>query len=852
MASGTCAELSRLPIEERLPAIVAALPPGATVLLQAPPGAGKTTRVPLALLEAQTGPGTILMIEPRRLAARAAAERMAAGLGEPVGQGVGYSVRLERKVSAATRLEVVTGGIFLRRIQADPTLEGVGCVIFDEFHERHADADLALALVRQARSLLRPDLRLLIMSATLDLAPLAERLDQARVITSEGRSHPVEIQHQAPRPGEPLEQQVLRALECHWLEHRQDHETVLIFLPGQREINSTLRSLVSTEWGAKLECCPLHGQLPLAAQRRAIAAARHPEGKLVLASSIAESSLTIEGVRLVIDSGLSRISRFDPVTGMDGLVTVAASQASAEQRRGRAGRLSSGRCLRLWSAAEQQRRPAFDSPELLETDPLPLALQLAEWGSGLGEDLPWIDPPPHGPLSEARELLKQLGILSSSGQITSHGRAVNQLGLHPRLGHMLLQAAENGWLDLGCSLAVLLNERDPLDRREAGCDLMRRLDWLRQPGAEARQGQQRPWHQLERQLRRQLQQAAGDSAAPSSGIREQEIAARLISWAYPERLALSRGRGDGRFLMRNGRGACVHREDPHAGAEGLAIASVDGVGQEARVMLAVPLSRGQLEELALPQAVTRNQVSWDGEAERVRCEQILHLDALVLETKPWPAAEPGQMATALLEGIRSLGMDALPWSDRSRQLAHRLSLAHRHLGAPWPDRCPEALLADLPRWLGPHLPGLRSRQDLQQLDLWEALWGELEWNRRQMLENLLPEQLPIPSGRSVTLDYASGEPVLAVKLQELFGWAETPRLLEGRLPITVQMLSPAGRPAAITRDLAGFWEGGYTEVRKELRGRYPKHPWPEDPARATPTALTKARLARQGQTPPPN
>jgi ATP-dependent helicase HrpB len=353
-------------------------------------------------------------------------------------------------------------------------------------------------------------------------------------------------------------------------------------------------------------------------------------------------------------------------------------------------------------------------------------------------------------------------------------------------------------------------------------------------------------------LRRQLQQAAGDSAAPSSGIREQEIAARLISWAYPERLALSRGRGDGRFLMRNGRGACVHREDPHAGAEGLAIASVDGVGQEARVMLAVPLSRGQLEELALPQAVTRNQVSWDGEAERVRCEQILHLDALVLETKPWPAAEPGQMATALLEGIRSLGMDALPWSDRSRQLAHRLSLAHRHLGAPWPDRCPEALLADLPRWLGPHLPGLRSRQDLQQLDLWEALWGELEWNRRQMLENLLPEQLPIPSGRSVTLDYASGEPVLAVKLQELFGWAETPRLLEGRLPITVQMLSPAGRPAAITRDLAGFWEGGYTEVRKELRGRYPKHPWPEDPARATPTALTKARLARQGQTPPPN
>jgi len=279
---------------------------------------------------------------------------------------------------------------------------------------------------------------------------------------------------------------------------------------------------------------------------------------------------------------------------------------------------------------------------------------------------------------------------------------------------------------------------------------------------------------------------------------------------------------------------------------------VDGVGPEARVMLAVPLSRGQLEDLALPQAVTRHQVSWDGETERVRCEQILHLDALVLETKPWPAAEAGQMASALLEGIRSLGIEALPWSGRSRQLAHRLSLAHRQLGAPWPDRCPEALLAELPQWLGPHLTGLRSRQDLLQLDLWEALWGELEWNRRQMLDTLLPEQLPIPSGRSVTLDYTSGEPVLAVKLQELFGWAETPRLLEGRLPITVQLLSPAGRPAAITRDLAGFWKGGYGEVRKELRGRYPKHPWPEDPARATPTALTKARLAREGQSQPPN
>lgn len=851
----------RLPIDDQLEAIRGALAPGATVVLQAPPGAGKTTRVPLELLKAFGDQGRILLIEPRRLATRAAAERLAAGLGEAVGEQVGYSVRLERRSSNRTRLEVLTGGLFLRRLQADPALEGVACVIFDEFHERGAEADLALALVRQARTLLRPELRIMVMSATLDLAPLAAGLDGATVITSPGRSFPVAVEHQRPRERERLEQQVVRALENHWLEERGPAETVLVFLPGQREIADAQRAIEATAWGQQVACTPLHGQLSLAHQAQAIAPAPTAGGKVVLATSIAESSLTIAGVTLVIDAGLSRRNRFDPATGLDRLVTLPASLASAEQRRGRAGRLGPGRCLRLWAPGEEQRRPGFDPPELLVCDPLPIVLQLAEWGDALGEDLPWIDPPPRTAVQEARELLEQLGALDGGGRITPAGRTMAGLGLSPRLAHLLLRAQACGSLELGCELAVLLSERDPLNPRDAGSDLLCRLDWLRARASEpadrlapGRSSQRREMQKLQAELKRQVlassrrdgaTNAQTTASKPRSAASEEAMAARLLGWAYPERIALSRGRGDGRFLMRGGRGAVLHPDDPLADAEALAIAIADGEGAEARVRLAVRLERADLEELAAAQGQESLEARWDPQAERVRCERSLRLGALVLARTPWPEARGEEVQAAMADGLRQLGLAALPWCPRSRSLQQRLGLAHRWLGPPWPDRRLERLEDDPAAWLGERLSGLRSRQDLRQLDLIEALWGELDWAERQQLERWFPETIAVPSGRRVALDYVGEEPVLAVKLQEMFGATVSPTLLDGRLPVTVQLLSPAGRPAALTRDLAGFWSSGYAEVRRELRGRYPKHPWPEDPRQAVATALTKARLERE-------
>lgn len=878
MASATCAEAQdrrslpdsltdSLPIDRQLGAIAAALPAGATLLLQAPPGAGKTTRVPLHLLGHFGDEGRILLIEPRRLATRAAAERLAAGLGEPVGRRVGYSVRLESRTSAATRLEVLTAGLFLRRLQQDPALEGVACVIFDEFHERGADSDLALTLLRQARALLRPELRLLVMSATLDLAALAAPLDQAAVISSEGRSHPVELLHQPPRQGERLERQVQRALEEHWLPQRRRGDTALVFLPGRREIEQTLETIQACPWGEQVECLALHGQQPLADQARAIGNSAHPGGRVVLATSIAESSLTIAGVRLVVDSGLSRRNRFDPGSGMDRLLTLPASLASAEQRRGRAGRQGAGRCVRLWSPGSSIARPDFDPPELLVCDPLPVVLQLAAWGAGLGEELPWLDPPPRPALSEGRALLQQLAALDSEGRITRHGRAMARLGLPPRLAHMLLRAASAGCLDLACALAVLLSERDPLDARRVGCDLLQRLDWLRaRPGeagdllAPGRASRRRELKTLQQQLQRQVVttlaadpamagpgQQGGEPEALGATAAEERNAARLIGWAFPERIGLAREETSGRFLLRGGRGAWLSPEDPLAAASALAIAAADGQGREARIQLAVRLDPALLEELAEAEGDTVLEARWDADGERVRCERLLRLGALVLERSPWPGAGGEEVLAAMHEGLARMGLEALPWTPRSRNLQQRLALAHRHLGPPWPDRTWQTLSQHPGSWLGAALEGLRSRQDLRQLDLISALWGDLAWEQRQQLDRWLPERIPVPSGREVELDYSGEEPVLAVKLQELFGWKDHPCLLEGRLPVSVHLLSPAGRPAAISRDLASFWAGGYAEVRRELRGRYPRHPWPEDPAQAIATSLTKAGLERQSR-----
>jgi ATP-dependent helicase HrpB len=676
------------------------------------------------------------------------------------------------------------------------------------------------------------------MSATLNLEPLRQQLPRAQVLQSEGRSHPVAVEHQLPRPDERLERQVLRALEQHWLPRPGERGTVLVFLPGLREINLCQRLIETADWAAELECVALHGNLPLQQQSQAIRAARGPGGKVVLATAIAESSLTIEGVGLVIDSGLSRANRFDPRSGMDGLITRPASLASAEQRAGRAGRLGPGRCLRLWSPAEQTRRPAFDPPELLEADPVPIALQLAQWGDPLGEQLPWLDPPRTASLQEARQLLEQLGALEANGALTTHGRQLGQLGLHPRLGHLLLVGAALGAAPLAAELAVLLSERDPLDRREAGCDLLRRLDWLRrQPRGSMLQRLRQQWlDQLERARRSQgpipaahAPQSGETAPAPPGPGEDTELAAQLVAAAYPERVALARPEQPQRYLMRGGRGAVLPPHDPLLGSEALAIAAVDGVGHDARILLALQLSRAGLRAEAERSGQWRQRARWDSKAARVRCEETLELGALVLERLPWRGAGGEAVRAALVEGIQERGLEVLPWSAASRQLQSRLQLLHSHLGTPWPPRHNDALLQGLEQWLGPHLEGLQSLADLQGLDLVEALWGELPWRLRSELDRLLPARLALPGGRPAALDYSSGEPVLAVKLQLLFGMERTPMVLEGQLPVTVHLLTPAGRPAAITQDLAGFWRGSYRDVRRDLRGRYPKHAWPEDP-----------------------
>lgn len=860
--------METLPIDALLGGIEATLAaPGATLLLQAPPGAGKTTRVPGTALRALDRQGTpppaarVWMVEPRRLATRAAAQRLAAELGEPVGQRVGYSVRLERRVSAATRIEVLTGGLFLRRLQADPSLEGVGCLVLDEFHERHADTDLALALVRQARELLAPDLRLVVMSATLELERLAAQLPEASVLRSGGRSHPVSVEHQLPRSGESLAQQVVRALESQgWPEPRQPAQpgtaadaagtaTALVFLPGQAEIRACERALAACPWAGGIDSVPLHGSLPLEQQSAAIAAARPGRPKVVLATNIAESSLTIAGVGLVIDAGLSRRTRFNPGTGLDSLVTLPASRASAEQRTGRAGRLGPGHCIRLWSPAEQQRRPAHDPPALLEADPLPLALQLACWGDPLGQALAWLDPPPATALAEAVQRLRQFEAVEASGRPSSHGRRLAELGLHPRLGHMLVVAESCGAESLASALAVLLSERDPLSRQEAGSDLLARLDWLRrQPGGHRLRRLQAQWlRQTAAGRGPQNRAEVAHDAAADRAEEEGSLSARLVASAYPEWLALARGDGQGRFLLRSGRGAVLHPDDPLGRQQALAVAALDGAEQDARILLAVPLPLEQLRALAEQQGQWLEQVRWDAAAGRVRCERILQLDALVLERRPWPQAAASAVAAALEEGLRQQGLAALPWDQPARQLQQRLNLAHQHLGEPWPDRSDCQLLEGLGTWLGPFLEGMRNLDDLRQLNLAEALWGEIPWSQRRQLDQLLPTSLTLPSGRQARLDYSGGAPVLAAKLQEFFGAAVGPSLLDGRLPVTLHLLSPAGRPAAITSDLAGFWAGGYREVRRELRGRYPRHPWPEDGANAQPTRLTKAALGQTGR-----
>jgi ATP-dependent helicase HrpB len=814
--------LDRLPIDEALPALIAALKGAGRAVLQAPPGAGKTTRVPLALLEAGLVPGRIVMLEPRRLAARAAAERMAETLGEPVGRTVGYRIRGEAKLSAATRIEVVTEGILTRMLQSDPGLSGIGAVIFDEFHERSLNADLGLALAWEVRQALRPDLVILVMSATLDAGPVAAMLDAAPVITSAGRAFPVETRWLA-RPADPSMRFEGRVANLVRQAVEETGGGVLVFLPGEGEIRR-VEALLSGRLPADCALRPLFGAMDFAAQRAAIAPVREGR-KAVLATSIAETSLTIEDIRVVVDAGRARRARFDPASGMARLVTERVTRAEAEQRRGRAGRVAEGTCYRMWTKGEDGGLAPFPEPEIAAADLAGLALELALWGSD-GADLAFLTSPPAPALAEARALLHGLGALDPQGRITAHGRALGALPLHPRLGHMLVTAGPEAAV-----LAALLAERDPL--RGAPADLGLRLAAIRDPKRHEAEHPDRVDRATIERIRAEAKRLSRMVRPVAEGFTPAEMAAL----AYPDRIGLRRRGEAARYVLSGGKGAVVAEGDP-LGRERLVVATdLDGDPREARVRQGIALAEASLRRLFAPAIGWQEVAEWSRREGRVIARQQERLDALVLADRPWPDAPPQALARAALDGLRQTG---LPWSDTARRLRARIALLKAQ-GADMPDVSDDALLARAGDWLLPHLAGRRTEADLRALDLAVPLRQSLTWEQQQTLDHLAPAHFTTPLGRQVAIDYEGDHPSISLRLQELFGVTSHPVVGPRRLPLRITLLSPANRPVQTTLDLPGFWATSYADVRKEMRGQYPRHPWPEDPTAHQPTLRAKPR-----------
>ncbi|HEY0673269.1 MAG TPA: ATP-dependent helicase HrpB [Longimicrobiales bacterium] len=808
-----------LPIDDVLPDLLKTLRADTSAVLQAPPGAGKTTRVPPALLQESWLKGRrIVMLEPRRLAARAAASFMARSLGEAVGETVGYRIRFDTRVGPRTRIEVVTEGVLTRLLQDDPALEDYGIVIFDEFHERSIYADTGLALTLQARALLRNDLRVLVMSATLQGDPIAQLLGNAEVITSTGRSFPVETSYlERPRSGyvEPLvAQYVRRALA----EHDGD---ILVFLPGAAEIRRTQEQLDDVA-SATTAVLPLYGNLTQAEQDRAIAPSPRGQRKVVLATSIAETSLTIEGVRVVVDSGLMRVPRFDVRTGMTRLDTVTVTKASAEQRCGRAGRVAPGFCYRMWTAHEQNALVPHGTPEILEADLAPLALDLAAWGTTDPNELPWLDAPPASAYAQARELLHELGAVDAAGHITGHGRRIARLPVHPRLGHMLLRAQELKCSALACDMAALLGERDIMRGAQPDPDLQLRLNALR--GRHA--------HDVDRGAVQRVQREAEHlrkALHVHDTVTDDAMAGILLAFAYPDRIAQKREQR-GRFVMRNGRGAIIDPQFNLAAADFVVAALLDGRGRDSRVFLAAALDEADIRAHFAEQIERTETVELQGEKLRTLIRE--QLGALVLSERQASQGNTEAIAAALIQAVRARGLDVLPWNEELRALQQRVAFM-RQLDSNWPDLSDAALLATLETWLQPMLAGITS---IQQIDLAAALQALLPWELRRQLDVLAPTHLEVPTGSHIRIDYSDpAAPAIAVRLQEVFGLTETPRIGGGRVPVTMQLLSPARRPVQVTRDLASFWRSGYFDVKKELKGRYPKHYWPDDPLVAEPT-----------------
>ncbi len=832
-----------LPVEALFPQLLSSLAAGTRCILEAAPGAGKTTRVPLALLGENwlSGKG-ILMLEPRRMAARSAARHMASLLGEAVGQTVGYRVRLESRVSTATRITVVTEGILTRMLQDDPELSGYGCLIFDEFHERSLHADLGLALALDCQEGLRDDLRILVMSATLDSEPLLRLLEQGAacpvpILKSEGRAWPVETRYvPLPRADMRLETWVAEVVRR---AVREETGSILVFLPGTGEIRK-VEALLEPLKSETLRICPLYGDLSVAEQDAAIAPLRAPLRKIVLATSIAETSLTIEGVRVVVDSGLARTVRFDVGTGMSQLVTERVCLAGANQRRGRAGRTEPGVCYRLWSQGDEPGMALHVRPEILDADMAPLCLELAVWGVGDPASLRWLDEPPAEAVQQALPLLRRLEALDASGRVTPRGRAMARLPLHPRLAHMVLAARSLGLGKPACLLAALAGERDPLRLRDA--DVRPRLALFEKP----REGAAFRIREASLQIGRLLEHT---EAFPSvcMDIPPEEQAGVLLALAYPDRIAQKRSRGS--FRMVSGRGGSLDEADPLADEPILAVGAVNGGAGNARIWQAAPISLGTVRNLYGAWFEASETVVWDVREEAVSARRRVCLGAFVVEEAPLTKKDAlsDAMRQAVLEGIRSLGLACLPWTDELEQWRLRVRLAADACPEEaWPDVSDAALLHTLEEWLGPFLEGISRRAHFSRIDLAAALHAFLPWHQARQLEDRVPTHMEVPSGSHVRLRYEAGAdgivPVLAVKLQELFGMRLSPAVAGGRVPVLVHLLSPAGRPLQITRDLEGFWKNGYAAVRAEMRGRYPKHPWPDDPLSAVPTRLTSKRL----------
>lgn len=809
--------MTRLPIEDALPDLLAALRDHQRAVLQAPPGAGKTTRVPLAMLEAGLTEGRIVMLEPRRLAARAAATRMAETLGEDAGQTVGYRIRGDSKTSSRTRIEVVTEGILTRMIQSDPELSGIGAIIFDEFHERSLNADLGLALCLEIAGALRDDLILLVMSATLDAEPVAG-LMQAPVVTSQGRSFPVETRWlDRPLPKSARFETAMADLIVQAASETEGG--ILAFLPGEGEIRKTQAALSGRLPGVTIR--PLFGALPFEEQRAAIRPDPKGTRKLVLATSIAETSLTIEDIRVVVDGGKSRRARFDPGSGMSRLVTERVTRAEATQRAGRAGRVAPGVAYRLWTKGEEGALSPYPPSEIEAADLAGLALELAAWGS---DNPPFLTPPPEGALAEAQALLRMLGALDDQNRITQHGRRIAALPLHPRLAHML---AESG--SAGAGLAAILSERDVLTG--APTDLSLRLEALSNP---RRFASERPFtirHAALQQVKSEAQRLGKATKSAPTG----RSAAEMAALAYPDRIGLRRKGDEPRFHLSGGKGAVMDPADPLAGARLIVVTDTDGNPREARIRQAIAISEAEVRNLFSDQIQWHDACFWSKRDRRVVARRQERFGAIALDDRIWKDAPTEALARAMLDGVRDLG---LVFSDAARRFTARVAIA-RDGGLDLPDMCPEALMDRLEDWLLPYLEGVRTADDWKRFDLLNPLRAMLDWGQMQALDQLVPGQFTTPLGRQIPIDYSGEHPEISLRLQEMFGQTSHP--LVGGTPLRVTLLSPAGRPVQTTLDLPGFWEGSYADVRKDMRARYPKHPWPEDPREADPTLRAKPR-----------